>query len=35
MYRNEDEFVRGQKVKLALTAVLLLLWAVVHLGGRL
>lgn len=28
MYRNEEEFVRGQKIKLALIAVLLfLVWA--------
>jgi hypothetical protein len=38
MYKNEDEFVRGQKVKLALIAVLMfLVWAAngFHLKGML
>ncbi len=38
MYRNEDEFVRGQKIKLVLIVVLLfLVWAAngFHLKGML
>jgi hypothetical protein len=38
MYRNEDEFVRGQKVKLGLIALLMfLVWAAngFHLKGML
>ncbi len=30
MYRNEDEFVRGQKIKIVLTVILL---AIAYLGG--
>lgn len=38
MYRNEDEFVRGQKIKLVLIAVIfLIVWAAngFHLRGML
>jgi len=34
MYRNEDQFVRGQKIKI-LTALWLLLAVLIHTGGRL